>query len=85
MSTRAKTIGVFKEMGKGMWRSGKGFGKGGAIYAGVECCIEAVSYFHGFLCDAGLSGGGREEVEGRCARLPDLMTDLCSTLPTVPS
>jgi hypothetical protein len=26
-----------------MWSSGKGFAKVGALYAGVECCIEGVS------------------------------------------
>ncbi|KAK8865979.1 mitochondrial import inner membrane translocase subunit TIM22 [Kwoniella newhampshirensis] len=40
MSTRAQTMFVFKEMGRGMWSSGKGFAKVGAIYSGVECCIE---------------------------------------------
>lgn len=34
---------IFKEMGKGMWRSGKGFGKVGALFAGTECVIEGVS------------------------------------------
>ena len=36
---------VFKEMGRNMWSSGKGFAKVGAIYSGVECCIEGVSVF----------------------------------------
>ncbi|TFK74571.1 Tim17-domain-containing protein [Pluteus cervinus] len=31
---------VFREMGKGMWSSGKGFGKVGALFAGIECVIE---------------------------------------------
>ena len=30
-------------MGRGMWRSGKGFGKVGALFAGIECVIESVS------------------------------------------
>jgi import inner membrane translocase subunit TIM22 len=34
---------VFKDMGRGMWRSGKGFGKVGALFAGIECVIESVS------------------------------------------
>lgn len=34
---------IFKEMGRGMWTSGKGFGKVGALFAGIECCIESVS------------------------------------------
>jgi len=40
MNTRQKTAQIFKDMGKGMWKSGKGFGKVGALYAGVECVIE---------------------------------------------
>lgn len=43
LSTRQKTAEIFKEMGRNMWRSGKGFGKVGALYAGVECVIEGVS------------------------------------------
>lgn len=43
MTTRAQTMFVFKEMGRNMWSSGKGFAKVGAIYSGVECCIEGVS------------------------------------------
>lgn len=34
---------MFKEMGRNMWSSGKGFAKVGALYSGTECCIEAVS------------------------------------------
>ncbi len=41
--TLAQTKFIFKEMGKNMWSSGKGFAKIGAIYSGVECCIEGVS------------------------------------------
>jgi import inner membrane translocase subunit TIM22 len=33
---------VFKEMGRGMWSTGKGFGKVGALFAGIECVIESV-------------------------------------------
>lgn len=43
MNSRQKTVQVFKDMGKGMWRSGKGFGGVGALYAGLECVIEGVS------------------------------------------
>ncbi|KAF9529688.1 Tim17/Tim22/Tim23/Pmp24 family-domain-containing protein [Crepidotus variabilis] len=32
---------IFKEMGKGMYSSGKSFGKIGALFAGVECIIES--------------------------------------------
>ncbi|KAG8991488.1 Mitochondrial import inner membrane translocase subunit tim22 [Tulasnella sp. JGI-2019a] len=31
----------FKEQGQKMWKSGKGFGKVGALYAGTECVIES--------------------------------------------
>jgi len=40
LNTRQKTAVFFKEMGKNMWRSGKGFGKVGGLYAGIECAIE---------------------------------------------
>lgn len=43
LSTRQKTLAMFKEMGQNMYKSGRGFGKVGAIYAGVECVIEGVS------------------------------------------
>ena len=33
----------FKDLGKGAWKSGTGFGKVGALYAGSECVIEGVS------------------------------------------
>jgi len=36
-----KASQVFKDMGKGMWSSGKGFGKVGALFAGIECVIES--------------------------------------------
>ncbi|KAL4080030.1 Tim17/Tim22/Tim23/Pmp24 family-domain-containing protein [Scleroderma yunnanense] len=41
MSNTQKAREVFKEMGRGMWRTGKGFGKVGALFAGIECVIEA--------------------------------------------
>lgn len=43
-STMQSTKDFFKQTGKSMYRSGKGFGKVGALYSGIECCIEAVSY-----------------------------------------
>lgn len=43
LSNTQKTSAVFKEMGKNMWSSGKGFGKVGALFAGIECVIESVS------------------------------------------
>lgn len=42
LSRTQKASEVFKEMGRGMWRSGKGFGKVGALFAGIECVIESV-------------------------------------------
>lgn len=45
MNTTQKTAVIFKDMGKGMWRGGKGFGTVGALYAGSECVIEGVSLF----------------------------------------
>ncbi|KAH7106596.1 mitochondrial import inner membrane translocase subunit TIM22 [Auriculariales sp. MPI-PUGE-AT-0066] len=36
-----KTSALFKEMGQGMWRSGKSFGRIGAMYSLVECIIES--------------------------------------------
>ncbi|KZO93883.1 Tim17-domain-containing protein [Calocera viscosa TUFC12733] len=45
LSSGQKTIEVFKEMGRNMWRSGKGFGKVGALYAGTECVLESVRLF----------------------------------------
>lgn len=41
MTNTQKAHEVFKEMGRGMWRTGKGFGKVGALFAGIECVIEA--------------------------------------------
>ena len=38
-----KASEIFKEMGRGMWSSGKGFAKVGALFAGIECVIESVS------------------------------------------
>jgi import inner membrane translocase subunit TIM22 len=42
LNTTQKTMEIFKDMGRGMLRSGKGFGKVGALYAGIECVIESV-------------------------------------------
>ncbi|KAI9507985.1 mitochondrial import inner membrane translocase subunit TIM22 [Russula earlei] len=41
LNTTQKATEIFKDMGRGMWRSGKGFGKVGALYAGIECVIES--------------------------------------------
>ena len=50
LNTTQKTKEIFKEMGRGMWRSGKGFSKVGALYAGIECVIESVrGYFMIFI------------------------------------
>ena len=43
LNNTQKAREVFKDMGKGMWTSGKGFGKVGALFAGIECIIESVS------------------------------------------
>lgn len=43
MNTAQKASQIFKEMGKGMWTSGRSFGKIGALFAGVECVIESVN------------------------------------------
>lgn len=44
MNTTQKASQIFKEMGRGMWTSGKGFGKVGALFAGIECVIEGVRF-----------------------------------------
>lgn len=43
ISTTAKAREIFAEMGRGMWRSGKGFAKVTVLFAGTECVIESVS------------------------------------------
>lgn len=51
---------MFKEMGRGMWSTGKGFGKVGALYAGLECCVEsyrAKNDIWNSLAGGGLAGG----------------------------
>jgi hypothetical protein len=45
MSTTQRARDVFREMGTNMVRSGKGFGKVGALFAGFECVLEGVSDF----------------------------------------
>ena len=42
LTTTQKASEIFKEMGRNMWRSGKGFAKVGALFAGIECVIESV-------------------------------------------
>jgi hypothetical protein len=42
MKTAQKAKIIFSDMGKGMWRQGKGFGMVGALYAGTECVVEGV-------------------------------------------
>ncbi|KAH8115413.1 Tim17-domain-containing protein [Phellopilus nigrolimitatus] len=41
LNTTQKAREIFKDMGKGMWKSGKGFGKVGALFAGLECAVES--------------------------------------------
>ena len=48
MSTKQKTAEMFKETGRGMLRSGKSFGRVGALYSGVECVIESVRIWSRF-------------------------------------
>jgi import inner membrane translocase subunit TIM22 len=49
LNTTQKARQIFKEMGKGMWSSGRSFGKIGALFAGVECVIESVCLIFTFL------------------------------------
>ena len=49
LSRTQKASEIFKDMGKGMWRSGKGFGKVGALFAGIECVIESVRALRCFI------------------------------------
>jgi hypothetical protein len=42
LNTTQKAREIFRDMGKGMWSTGKGFGKVGALFAGIECVIESV-------------------------------------------
>lgn len=42
MNTTQKASQIFKDMGRGMYTTGKGFGKVGALFAGIECVIEGV-------------------------------------------
>jgi hypothetical protein len=58
LNTTQKTKEIFKDMGRGMWRSGKGFSKVGALYAGIECVIESVrGYFMKSLASSSLMDG----------------------------
>ncbi|ESK97335.1 mitochondrial import inner membrane translocase subunit tim22 [Moniliophthora roreri MCA 2997] len=41
MKYHQKASQIFKEMGRGMWTTGKGFGKVGALFASIECVIES--------------------------------------------
>ena len=53
MNTTQKAGQIFKEMGRGMWTSGKSFGKIGALFAGIECVIEGVrALFFCFSCSS---------------------------------
>ncbi|CAD6885890.1 unnamed protein product [Tilletia controversa] len=46
LTTAQQTKEFFKETGRGMYRTGRGFGKVGAIYSGIECCIEGYRARH---------------------------------------
>jgi import inner membrane translocase subunit TIM22 len=43
VSTMAQTKIAMKDMGSKMMTTGKGWAKVGAVYSGVECCVEGVS------------------------------------------
>ena len=43
LSTQQKAREIFKEIGTNMYKSGRGFGKVGALFAGIECVFESVS------------------------------------------
>ncbi|KIY46032.1 Tim17-domain-containing protein [Fistulina hepatica ATCC 64428] len=50
----------FKDMGRGMYSSGKGFAKVGALFSGIECCIEgyrAKNDIYNSLASGFLAGG----------------------------
>lgn len=61
MNNTQKAREIFKEMGRNMWRSGKGFGKVGALFAGIECVIEGVSFCIHHVAIAGLTPGSSIE------------------------
>jgi mitochondrial import inner membrane translocase subunit TIM22 len=46
MNNVQKAREIFKDMGKGMVTTGKGFAKVGALFAGIECVIEGVRTLH---------------------------------------
>ncbi|KAG8708537.1 Mitochondrial import inner membrane translocase subunit tim22 [Ceratobasidium sp. 394] len=72
LSTRQKTSEFFRSTGKSMWRSGSGFAKVGALYSGVECCIEGVSLIYSILvfCGASVPGALVSLEAGFVRRLP---------------
>jgi hypothetical protein len=69
ISTTAKAREIFGEMGRGMWRSGKGFAKVTVLFAGTECVIESVSFL---LLPRGIRLGGIYELG------PDVTFSHCS-------
>ncbi|GJJ09303.1 hypothetical protein Clacol_003525 [Clathrus columnatus] len=40
-TTTQKTMEMFKDMGRGMYRSGRGFAKVAGLFSGIECVIES--------------------------------------------
>ncbi|KAK0548114.1 Mitochondrial import inner membrane translocase subunit tim22 [Tilletia horrida] len=46
LTTAQQTKEFFKETGRGMYRTGRGFGKVGLLYSGIECCIEGYRAKH---------------------------------------
>jgi len=40
MNNRQKAVEMFRDMGRGMWRSGRGWGAIGLLFSGSECIVE---------------------------------------------
>lgn len=48
--TQQTTKAWFRDQGQKMWRTGRSFGKVGALYSGTECVIESVSRVSVGIC-----------------------------------
>ena len=76
-TTMQQTKDFFRDTGRNMYRSARGFGKVGALYSGIECCVEGYrakndiynSLYAGFLAGAVLArnSGPRAAVGGGVA------------------
>ncbi|KAH8926773.1 Tim17-domain-containing protein [Atractiella rhizophila] len=72
LNTAQKTREMFLDMGKGMWRAGKGWGKVGAVFAGTECCIEgyrAKNDIYNAVASGFITGGWLARASGPRATL----------------